>query len=167
MHNKVFKLSDAPFEDGDLGISYDIEETWFVREICDWYDVKKNVSELELEYSDLARSMCHLERDDHGPYIVFAREDLDLINKGCAKQMAMFIRDLKKKTMDEDYFQLFLRNDLSINNDITMIRDIWFGEKFGDYIIYDDEILPVDVFIRNAVPDKPYYLHKDVIDYHW
>lgn len=166
MHNNVFKVSDDFFEEYD-DLSWDIDETWFVREICDWYTVKENEAEHELEYTTLKHASYQIEHDSHGTYIVFPKEPLEMAKRGAAAQLAELVKRLKQKTIGPNYLESFSRSDPELDGYISRIKDIWFGEMFGDYIIYDDEIVPVDVFIRNAVPDKKYYLHKDVIDYHW
>ena len=161
MHSRIYQITTAPITPEEYLTDNDFYEHWFIGSIADYVDDDIN-REYELS--------CFRESLEESKVAVFSSDDsftilpdgkeayfngayrsfMEVIKKATAVSLAEF-----SGTCDNDCASLTYKIKSS------------FCEEFGPYVSSDEfDTIPLDEFIRDAVPGERYYI-GGILDYHW
>ena len=164
MHNTIYMISEKPI----INDSFDIDDTWFVREICDWYDIVKYKA--ASHFADMYFSLSpKFEHEGDKLTVTFPEEMLKLWRRCEYKSLSEAIQNLYEKVSDGRLKETFINggDECLYDVDVCTIQDVALGIRYGDYVMFKDEIMPMNTFLRVVRPNKKYYISHDIIDYNW
>ena len=145
MHYNIYQVSDQPIAEGERITAVDFFDRSFIGSIR---DVSGRSKELE-------RFGRWLMAQQLGALL---GDFFTLVPDVCQKRFSSRYRAFLKSAdavsaVTEDQFQ----SGTGVDDLLFSLRQL-FTDEFDDYVFYDDELLPMDSFLRIAKPDVVYHI---------
>jgi hypothetical protein len=158
MHSRIYQISENPIEPADYINAELYSDHWFVSQIADYVNGDVDRS------SDIEWLRKYLESTEA---VTFSDDSSFVLNEGGKERYfersCVQFKKARDKTLGLTLSEFAAGGELSMT--MWNLRDA-YCDKYSFYAEYEDELIPMDAFIRRTVPGTRYYI-GGTVDYHY